>query len=158
MRKTNLRERLSWTRDSVTLAICKPFEAKAIDIRYKRSNPEGWEADRIYKTAKPILNHLHKKMRKSKKFSKRETDIALKLYTAFICIQEKQIGNHWEFLDAEISFLKNILDYQASLEDAVSPKIQQEVEAFAEVLNQLLVEVEKNSQAIATETPVFIDE
>jgi hypothetical protein len=95
-KKQTIRSRIVYQLDELTLHICKPFELRAAEIRYKRSDPEGYEADQIYSASVPVLDHVRSKIQKGKELTKREQEILTKLQDAMSFIAEKKIGHHVE--------------------------------------------------------------
>lgn len=85
-----------WTKceraiDSVTLKLCQPFEKRAVDLRRKQENPEGYEADCTVDDISHIVAHMEKK-RAKRTLKDSEIDILIRLDTALVTIMEKKLG------------------------------------------------------------------
>lgn len=134
-KKESLKSRMVWHMDSLTLRICRPFEEKAADIRYKRSDPRGYEADQIYLASGPILKHIEKKISKGKELSKKESDLASKLLLAFTAIKVEQLGHYHDKVSEVLEELKNLLIAPYSEEPSAVDKEQ--TKEVVGVLNDL---------------------
>lgn len=47
--------------DRTLLQICLPFESLAIQLRYKATDPEGYQADRVIRDSEGLIEHYEKK-------------------------------------------------------------------------------------------------
>lgn len=141
--KMRFKDRLEWTVDDITLRICRPFEEKARDIRYKRSDPEGYEADKIVLASSAIIKHLEKKKEKGKKFSKKEIDLLMKLNIAFRTIEMRKLGKNWEMASQALSSLSDLVTY-CNGGDEIPEEVKQKVNEVLAVFANALSPVEAN--------------
>lgn len=78
--------------DNVLLRMCKPFEKMAADIKYKKSNPEGYEADQMIDKAEMIVGMFAKRVEKGKQLTQENVDLLIRLETALGVIEQRQLG------------------------------------------------------------------
>lgn len=142
-KKESLKSRVVWHMDSLTLRICRPFEEKAADIRYKRFNPEGYEADQVFLASGPILKHLQKKLAKGKELSKREQDLASKLFIAFTAISQKRLGRYHEEAQSILEELRTIVM------PSIPPEVKEQLESVLGTLNDLFAPATANNYEAA---------
>lgn len=133
-KKGGLKSRVVWHMDSLTLRICRPFEEKATEIRYKRSDPEGYEADQVYLASGPILRHLQKKAEKGKELSKRELDLVAKLMIAFTAVRMRRLGHYFDKAEEILHDLNSLLPMPIMAGEAPEAEVMNLMNQFSEML------------------------
>lgn len=83
-------------KDDLILAICVPFERKAIDIRYKKSDRPGWEANKVVDDATRLVNWYADRVDSGKKLKPSSIELLLKIKQAMGIIINFHIGTKIE--------------------------------------------------------------
>lgn len=122
-RKPTIRDRMVEHMDNLTLRICAPFEVRAAEIRYKRSDPQGYEADQIYKAAVPVLDHVRSKIQKGKQLSNRELEMLGKLHTALGFIVDNKLGTYHEVCLKVLEEMSSYFPVSETVPEEVKEKV-----------------------------------
>ena len=109
--------RISYQLDEITLWLCRPFEKKAGEIRYKRTNPSGYEADKLIETIVPIVGHFERKSGKGKKLTARDTSLLGKIKMSLDIIQTEGLGTRQEEVNRALTSIGLLLSEEPQLEE-----------------------------------------
>lgn len=111
--------------DTLTLTLCKPFEARAIQLRHKQADPDGYEADCLVEDVSRLVKHFQRKAKK-RELKDTEFDVLVRLDTTLDIVSAKVLGTRAEeaySLKSEISdLLPEELKAQMAAIDNLVPK------------------------------------
>jgi len=113
-------------KDSVLLTMCEPFEAKAQAIRYKRLDPNGYEADMVVHDSIPVIKFYEKRVNKGKQLKSRDVDVLIKLSMTLDVIQDKEMG--FRFQEAHKLMMR--------CSELISPSSEEELAAVEKMMDR----------------------
>ncbi len=115
--------------DDILLGMCKPFEKMAADIKYKKTDPEGYEADEMIKKSQSMLSFFSKRIEKGKQLDQKSVDLLIRLETVLGVIQEKKLGRKWS----------EATDLRAKIVNLLPAGVQDQMKSMDDMLSQLAV-------------------
>lgn len=125
-------QKCDYVKDSTLLKVCEPFEAKAQAIRYKRLDPNGYEADMVVGESENIIEHYEKRVNKGKELKARDIDVLSKLRQTMEFIAEKGDGyRHKEATDLADRISNMLPDVNIEAAQAMIEKFGEAISQFA---------------------------
>lgn len=122
--------------DTLTLTLCKPFETRAIQLRHKQEDPDGYEADCAVEDVSRLVQYFQKKAKK-RELKDTEFDVLVRLDTTLDMVSGKKLGTKVEevySLKDDISDLLPLeLKEQMAAIDSIIPR-----DATPEQMQELL--------------------